>query len=800
MTLDEAVVALGAPGGFITQREFDALARSLRVPGADLHAQLRQRHLRVAIPPRLPRMPSIVNTAEMARALDMLSCRHLVDFLVDRSRGPFRVVDGLWFETETFRTEKLGRAWLAQVKERWAARSDHRHQRAALWLVDHLEEVLEHDPMGMRHVALVQIAGALQARLNEGVAVDSLAVEATRLGVHEVEAGLVAFAVAEWARTHRPGAIEELTAAWNARQLNTARRMIKAMGPEREDPDVARLIGLVRDAYRELSSLLDTGRAAEQAGDLEAAAAAYVAAGALVSDLPELSPALERCPPPAPPSLSAGGSGAEVHLAWTPAPARVGAISYRVTRNTDPRGTDEGVVVADTADCNAVDRDPPLGQQLHYAVRTGRDRSAWSPQSTAAPPVVLAPDVSTLRARSRSGIVEMTWETRSAMRVLVTRTDGQLAPATHLDGLQRWEGGPGRFLDHDVIPGHTYSYRVTAVYRSSAGLDVLSSGVSATLTPDADPVPVDALEVTLDGSRPALRISWSGETSDKVTILETQAPLPMDRREIVPIGELDAFPGIRRSPGDQAERSLEVPAQAGERHYTAVTTRGDNAAIGPSRQMVIQPPVTDLKTHRFRTELRLQWLWPAESGQALVLIKRGSVPTSDDDPEAEQRVVPRSTYGLEHGCRIPLANGTHGVAVFAVRSDSSGRHLGLPATALVGPIGAERSIAYEIVRRWRLAGVERTLRIVTHDSVPEPLDLVLMARPGDILPLAVDDPACAEVLRMPSVTLTPGTPVVREVHLGPVRRPCYLRCFVDGSGAGAVRIVDPPRDQLIVNR
>lgn len=801
---EDAISSLPIAGGRMTPRQVDELADRLGVPAdAALSARLERRGIRVSEAPRLPRLPAAIAADDLARAMDALECRHIVDFLIGRDRGPFRVIDGLWFENESFRTVALDRAWLLDVEETWSAAADGTRRSAAIWLLGRIHGLLADDKMGLRHVALAQIATLLNDAAERGVAPGRLDAEAERLGVHEDEAGLVAFAVVEWARTYRAGAIEELTAAWNSRELARAKRMVAAMGPERDDPEVARLVSLVRDAWREVDALVMTGHAAEVAGDDEAAAAAYWRAAQLVADLPDLRQALARCPPPAPTRLRAVADGARVRLEWAAANTSVGAIAYRVTRTEAgrPAAGREGTMMVDTAETVAVDWSPPLGTELSYRVRASRDGSTWSDRFALAEPLVLAPDLSDLRVRSRHGVVEADWTWNAAdMRVKVVRVEGHMPPGPDSTDGRRWDIPAGVFVDRKVVEGRTYSYRFTAVYSSTEGREILAPGLTVTVTPEPDPQPVESLTVTPDMASRTLVVSWAGRPEGRVAILESTDEAPLGTGTIVAVSDLEAVAGVLRYPEATESQTIEVPATPGQWHFTALTFRGGNVAVGPGRQLVIEPPIEDLKPRRFRNQLLLQWIWPENTAEAVVLARAGSIPTSEFDPAARRWVVPRSQYFLEHAFRLPLSNGTHGVAVYAARTDGDERHVALPTTALIGPIGAERSVNYEILRPPRHAGTKRILRILAEDSVDEALDLNLVARPGDVLPLAADEPGCIEILRLRGVKLAPGAPRDEPFDLDGLPRPCYLRGFVVGEAASDVRLVDPARDQLIVRR
>lgn len=793
--VERRLAATKPVAGRVSPATVRSVVRAAGATEAEVHAVLRNSGVSVEVPPRLPRVPDVVDATGVQDALRVLQRRHVAEFLLDGRSEPFQVVDGLCYVAGSFRVKPFGQAELNSLRAKWRSERDTTKQAAALWLLDTLDSLLASDEMGLRHLALAQLTELLRERLSAGVSLEDLPSEAAALGVAPKEAGYLAFAVVESNSATRR-LYDEVSDALRLGRLREAHGRLAKLPRDVEDPDLLELTQRVGTVITTARARIREGRALEEAGDLEEAARAYLAAAEHVSDHPKLFEALARCGPASPTSLHAAPSGHSVELSWPASSSWAGKIDYRVVCGVRaaPSSAEEGRAVVETDEVSANHAAAPIGCELWYAVFARRSRNWWSDTGARAGPVVLTPGVTGLRSKMRNCEVQIRWDPPQSGRVVVSRTEGA-TPGSPDSGVPLSAEQPGRLRDVGLTPGVTYHYRFVTLFELASGQLLESPEQVLTIKADLDPVPVNDLTVMVDRERSMAILRWGEGANGSVQFMEAASRPTMAAGVLLSTNSLGRLEGSLHT-APRSTFSMEIPLVAGRRFLTPVTIRGERAAIGTSRVVATQAPVSGLSLRRFRGEIRALWEWPAHCTEVNVLTRPGVVPAAGD-PEATKLVIARSTYEIQGGCRLPLPNGTHGVSIAAVGNVDGEAILSPPVTALVEPLGSNASVRYELRKKCGFGRARRIVRLETDDPVP-PIDFVLLARPGTTRPLEASDPLCAEVLRLDDLEVTPEAPVEREVDLRHLRRPYYLRGFVVGQAAGAVDVRDPYREQLAV--
>jgi hypothetical protein len=728
----------------------------------------------------------------VSHVLRALGHRHVVDFLLDGRRDAFHVLDSL-YRTSGSRIWRFTQGDLDALRRLWERRNGDDGKLAALWLVDALEQLLGQDPMGLRHLALAQIADLLRQRLAEGVASSGLPAEARSLGVVGTEADYLAFAVVESDSKIRR-LCDDIADALRGGRVREAERRLGNLAPGTDDPELLDLVEQVRTTVANVETLLGQGAPAESEGDIEAAAGAYLAAGAIARDDPEAAAGLARCRPSAPAELSIEASERSVRLCWPISPSTAGVIDYLVICGySAPLSPAKDSVVTVTGDLTALDGAAPLGRELWYGVFSRRNGEFVSHSGAQAGPLVLTPGVEGLGHYMRNCRVQLRWDPPESGQVRVARAEAREGdepvaftpvPVTERD----------RVTDVGLTVGITYRYRVVTVFETPGGRQLESAPQIVTVTADVDPIPVNDLVVIPDPQASRIVLRWGPGANGEVQFLEAVDRPAAAAGTLVPVGSVVSPQSVvhKALPGTT---SLEIPFVGGKGYVTPVTLRGDVAAVGATRRLVTQPPVTGLSLRRFQAEVRILWQWPPNCAEAIVVVAPDTVPV--DDSEGDRHVINRAIYDREGGCRLRLPNRVQGFSVTAVGYEGGQRMLSPPATAVLHAVGGTAEVRYEL-RRNGIPGRRRwTLRLEASEAVPD-FDFVLVARPGTHRPLEASDPLCSEVMRLEGISLRSGAGFETEVSLVPVRRPCYLRGFITGPSADAVELRDPPREHLVL--
>lgn len=221
--------------------------------------------------------------------------------------------------------------------------------------------------------------------------------------------------------------------------------------------------------------------------------------------------------------------------------------------------------------------------------------------------------------------------------------------------------------------------------------------------------------------------------------------------------------------------------------------------VGVAREEPVQddpsgvPGVTNLVGHDFGAYLQLTWQWPEEVSVAVVAWRSDAPPVASEDGAATRRVITRGEYERAGGFRLERPDAVpYHLAVYALHERRCG-----PAARiqLRRPVVVVR---YELTRgTFRRGRFTLTLRAdAAVGSLPE---LVVVARPGDLQPLRIQDGR--EVFVVPSgLSLSPQRPFALEFTLpAEAALPVSLRVFFRAPAAYAVfQLADPAPDRLKV--
>ncbi|MGW5018939.1 hypothetical protein [Streptomyces cacaoi] len=248
--------------------------------------------------PALPQSPAMRGYAELVSRVEALGFRHLAEVLrppaaatasplfsfspsVQGDDG-FLVLDGLWFPARGGLWRRMDLGCLRETGRRWAASGDPRAVDVAA-VLDTLETVLRDDAAGLRRVVLWQLCCLLQ---DGGKPPD--AERAAQLGVHRLEATLLARAVAEGFPGPGAGrdAAEEICEVWPGHRLRHALALAARLPADPADHALARVLRGLRAEADETERLRREAAALRSQGRARACAAAWLAVARRAADDP----------------------------------------------------------------------------------------------------------------------------------------------------------------------------------------------------------------------------------------------------------------------------------------------------------------------------------------------------------------------------------------------------------------------------------------------------------------------------------------------------------------------------------
>lgn len=741
--------------------------------------------LPAAVPP-LPASPLVRQAGELFAEQRRLRLRHAADALFPDTAPParrFRILDGLQVPGRGRHWRTVNRRTLADTRAAWLLLPGI-DRPAVTSLFARYDRVLQSDPMGLRRIALYELTALLQQHPR-----GSVRAAARELGVDPDECEALAMAARQRpARTAEASeGAERILDAWHSGRLRRAHTLATQIGDTGGDQRLDALLRRIARRRAELTASLAQADRLDRAGDLAAAAALRLRTARTAIDEPAPVKALLRSTTSST-DIEARVLPDSVQLEW---PAH-GDGPYRLLRGQDGRWTE---LAPATAPTTFTDTNAPLGERLRYAVLPleGADDPRVCALPVQSAPVLFTPEVSEPRLFDARSRISAEWRPPpGAHRVTVER---------HPEGRPVTAGLHG-FTDDPVAPGE-YRYLVRCHYRTTAGQDTPSPGVTLPATVHIWPAAVTSLDLTPGADAGSIHVSWHGGQGAEVRLLDLPTYAPAEGTDLL-VADLPTQSTFAQTPLNH--RGVEIRPPRGTRaRLTAVSVLQGRARIGPSIRIELPMAVENLTVRREAPDqAHLTFDWPGDAGRVLV--------SWEQYGQGHERAVTKSAYLMRGGVRLDI--GTAGASFRAEPVVLADADVVIPtratATAELAPYLA---ISYDLVKPGWLAGSKR--RLVLHAEYPNhphPLDqtaadlpdFVLVARAGGTRKQPAPRPRNpadgATVVRLSGAELGQGAPVHRDIDLADTGEspPYTLRAFLLGPRAEDTRLKEPPHERLVV--
>ncbi len=372
----------------------------------------------------------------------------------------------------------------------------------------------------------------------------------------------------------------------------------------------------------------------------------------------------------APPSnLTAREEDGAVVLHWNP-PESSGPVAYRVLRVVTDPATQSGRSersLGTTGSNELSDAGVPRGVPVWHEVMSTAGGRRSEPART--DPMVIAPDVTELRAHMDGDGVALSWQLEQGYDDVLIERSFDESSSFH-GAIRRFRGSGGRNVDREVQTGATYRYRVRVSYPDTFGALAHTKGAEVVVTVIARPRPVLDLEVDSSGSVTTLR--WTTVPGSEVRIYATEPPagLPGPGGPVAdgaadsttgPFGPVDtellaaSLEGLGRLVGNSRRGRLpDLNAVAtGPIVYTPVSIAGNRAVVGRSTSHHAGEGVRNLRAVDRGTEIILTFQMPPGITEARVLWRRDTPPTGPDDAAARSAKVTNTTLEIRGGWHLP---------------------------------------------------------------------------------------------------------------------------------------------------
>lgn len=640
------------------------------------------------------------------------------------------------------------------------------------------------DPDDLKKLVLATFAATAKEMLGRGeLLASALANLSNDTALHPVEAARL---LAKLAGSTSTRDLNDVTSLLAEGALSDARRTFDAIADAEQfgKDEIQRVSDLLTSAEGRKSKLVAAYEAAIQTRDYASAATALSQAVGIDKHDLRLQSQLDSLPPPPPENLVVkptmdGG----LALSWGTGSAS--ECTFIVVRSIDghvPRNTADGTQIArDLTASVYVDPNPPVAQQLQYAVFSERRGAASLP---AVAGHVLLPAPADLSASASPNEVTVMWRlAKEAIGVQITRIDpdGRTAPVPVV--------GENRVTVRGLDTGRRYRFKLEAVYVLGDGTRLVSSPAAIDATPRGAVRAVTDLQVgdtSLTDGRQGHVAVWSEPSGFPVELwsFPVDEKLPMAGSEVA-LADLDAIDGRRVngvvSSSAEGKTRLAFSKLQSLRTLAAITVDGDRGLWGDSAIVGSAPSVKNVQADRYGDELVVSWEWPHGDYSAKITW------ASDGMQRAER--CSRAEYKADGGFRIRAGDSVDKVSVSTVAHGSGTEWVASPVEIKLAarlPI-----VRYELEIPPLRFGRRKPVRAVVHPNGYEGSTTVLVvARTSSIMPSRSDD---GDVIDRLDISMDGNSAVVVEFGIPKLRSPFWVRLF---SANPAVKLEDPPTNQL----
>ncbi len=553
--------------------------------------------------------------------------------------------------------------------------------------------------------------------------------------------------------------------------------------PNAEDAAAAK--AQVQRHAEQVRQLRDAAHESVRAGNEADALHQLRQAAALATDDEELAAELRRIPPPPVLGLSAQPEGVGVRVSWRAAASHSEDTRYRVVRKTgrSPADPDDGTVVGEDDKTVLVDRTAPAGLLVGYAVFAATQGGAWSRPTAVA--IEALPPVHNVRLILEQGVVDGQWQVHPGVLAVEVRRGtgeaGTTVPTT----------GKTSFRDRGVPDGGDHVDPITARYRRGDGSTALAVPVVDRATSQTRVLPVSALSVVPGERGSRIVIKWRQPADAEVTVRRASEPCVWEFGTVVSLAELAGYgQEVTGLAADEGEwRTLTADALTGRFWYVPFTLGPAGAVCGQEAELGIALPITGLRHQRLGPEVVLSWTWPEQMGAVEVRWR-----TSTD---SGRHRLTRQQYQDAGGCRLRSGTAQLHVQVHGVAVSEGGECLASAVELTVPELPPAVSYTIDMTRRPLVGGGTVRVRLTADQSVARAVVLVIVA-PGPVMPRRPSD---GQVLLRSSQDLVAGNEVELTAALPRLRKPYWVRCFLEANGEdhAPIQLIDPPTKQLKVS-
>ena len=456
------------------------------------------------------------------------------------------------------------------------------------------------------------------------------------------------------------------------------------------------------------------------------------------SDYKDALDVLKTMPPSMPTMLQAQGKGLVVSLSWHPSPTR--DVVYRIVRKSGarPNSATDGNLLQEVTGLTYDDvlSDDAIGVPLYYAVFASYDGIVSTQGAMIGQAIFVVQNVVNPIAHVNSNQVELSWKTPKNAHVVVIVRNEQKPPTVIHDGVRVAElmATQEHFIDHDVLNEHVYYYGIYSQFKDAEGRTISSSGAFIRVTPETPPAPITHIDITHTkvGTTYEIQICWERPKKGDVVILKSGSVLPVVTGQLIAVAQLSQ---LGQALPVRAETATDTRTRSGVSYYTPVVVLQTTAYVGTSQKYVCVDKISDLRYQNLGASIRLQWHWPDNCQEALVLYSMQGWPEIHDPTSVTHKVSCATYDHLGYFDVRGTVSQDYYIAVSAIIQDGKERVVS-PEERCLAHLVSKFVMNYEI-KNPTLFHKKRTLTITARTPGTLPV-LVLVSR-RDRLPFRKSD-------------------------------------------------------------
>ena len=340
----------------------------------------------------------------------------------------------------------------------------------------------------------------------------------------------------------------------------------------------------------------------------------------ICADYQDARDLLKLLPPNPPRDLQAKVVGTVVNLTWELSSSA--NVEYKIVckKHSQPLSLKDGQILETITGRVYDDTSPEVGIPLFYAVFAVYEGVVSAQAAVLREPAMLIQGVRNITVRTDNQCIDLSWQVPSNIHHVVVVRKENTQPGAINDGTPISLLDTRHLVDTNVQNSHSYFYGIYCQFKDYNGRIVNSPVVFAQATPESPPEIVKSLQIetTKLPKGQEVVLKWQPPSKGDVAVLKSVQPLTLRAGDSISQSDLSQHGQVLESRLNMVQDMWTHPGIA---YYTPVVLFRDTAYIGESARYICTEDISNLRYQNIGTALRLQWDWPENCNEALVIYR-----------------------------------------------------------------------------------------------------------------------------------------------------------------------------------